>query len=1005
MNPQELKSIADVIGKTMRNAFKEHEARLGELLGGNDSGKRRKKDDSPTASKNANQRLTGSIRNLNKHVSESSSLFNELNVQLKRNLQNEKKRNQDDSKRDRRIKEQLELFRRTNDGVKQLNDSFQTMSVTTSSRSKTEGDAEETTRSFTDRLKDAGNQLAKTFSISAGLGKLLSDAQKAAATGGILNLETYTDSIVMAMDPQDLLDLQARFRTDALKVSGGLQQYTDELRNSQYDLIGYTSNLTEAAQASAAIRSSIMSVGTSFEEASSIIGSGSNGIVGQLKQMSAVTGQTIMELNEGMRSLINNDESRVLLEKMTSEQRLDYLATQARLRTQLTAMTGSVEKADEMLRAQQRDGSKTFLERFRAGALQSAAATRAGMSAENAARLRDLTVRNPTSLSETERTELMSLRGQLAETVRNMEGSSNVPTEFVGNVLSSQLLVDQLQDFNTELTKGLNPDAVAGQISNSVGALVDGEPGMKELIDISASIMNLQKNALPLIAGGVAIIAAKSAAGFIGRRMTPGFGRAQQRQRNLNRQNRASRPNMVDRMNFGARNPGMLGGALRVAGWGGREGGNVTGPAATRGAGSMTKLAKFSLGGIAAAGAGMLIDSFWTPETQDGEIAKNTGMNALSGAGLGATIGSFIAPGIGTAVGAALGGVVGGIYGYMQDTQTDQQRAAQNARQIEVDAERQLLQAQMSNEQVQHQQNIANLQEELRQADEGNRNVIEDRIRDAQIEHTARMEQLRSQQTAIEELNNSFSAYSNALDQQANFNDAFNDAFEKDWNLMSSDRRQVDMGELATALDMDSNALVTDIATVLLPSTNVTAEQMTRMREIIENGGEIEAKSNPELYALMEEYRRLKTESNRSDVTDGRTQLDESRQNALLAEEASKISQLSQLASTTIIDPSRSNVSDAVTQLINEQQNAGDGVTMRQILERIEVDRTQADTDNDGTVSMVEKLDLILQQLMDANNAARQREQNRNQSRANESTIAQTQRRVEMPYWATMTRV
>lgn len=957
--PQEIKAIANEMRSAMQSVLKMHESRLVDIMGKKeDRGSRRKKDDSPTASKNANQRLTSSIRNLNKHVESSGSLFAELNKELKEYIKQQNKNDKEDEKQskedNKRRNLEITLFRRTTNNLLQYNGAIVgAQEEQRRNNQETRNSTEELT-GFRGILEETGKKLVQSFSALAGLKMLADNIQSSLSTSNTLNLETFTDSLTMAMNPQDLIAIQSQYRNDAMRIGGGTKAYTDQLRESQYDLLAYSKNLTEAAQSSAAIRSSIMNVGMSFDEASSIIGSGNNGLIGQFKQLSSITGQTITELNDRMRGLMENDDAQAILQKMTKTQRVDYLLSQGRLQRQLTLMTGNLDKSTEILRAQQQDGSKSFIERFRTVALQTAAASRVGIDPSRVNKMRELAMKNPANLTGTERKELIMIRDDLSQAVRNMEGSDVASTEILGNLLRDTLKVGELDAYNTELTKAMDPNAVANQASNSLSAQLDGNETLKQIYNVLSSLSTFTQNALPLLLIGLL----GKGSMFAARKMFRGGPGAAG----------APKMGMLDRTK------NMLGYSTthKMAGYNIRtkpkslSGGLKMGPAA----GGIT--------GLAAMGVGMGLDYLWQPETESGQTTKNVASSALSGAGMGAMIGSFV-PVIGTAVGAAVGGVIGSIVGFMEDTQTDEQRKIEKLKNTQVDNEMMLLNAKMSAAELEHLTTINQLEEQRQTAIDSNNNAedirLSKQIDNITTEHEARMGLLREQQSSIQKLSSAYGKLGDHLDKQRNINDGFSNAFETDW----AGGGQVDLGELKDITGMTGQDLVTDILTTL-GGDALSLDQVAALKEAMASGSEIEENSNRELYNILSNWR------------EGRVQKDVEKTTALEKDATSerinialdKLTRLSSEASNSTLAPLTNNSS--ISSLVSEMQNNGNQLT-EQIVKGITLSAAEdkkADSNNDGTTTLIEKMTYLITMIEQSNRDRRRHETDKKQAAENQ---------------------
>lgn len=720
LTQQEMKQMSDGMGTAMEKVMKSHQLFLKTLAAPGSATGNRRADSSPTE---ANDSLTSSITALNKHMEKSIRIYKLLNTAGIGKYKQSKK--QDKIEKDLH-KRKIELLQ----DEKKLQKELDKTGKATKGMGKKVKDTEEDLKSFSDTVKDSMGKWLSTFSAWKGLAQGLDELQTAASRSGVYNFQTQLDSIVMGMSAKDLIESQAKYRTDILRNSRGLVGWTETLKASQMDLLPYTGSLVEANKAAMEMRSVLMSVGISFNEVTDIMGSGEEGLIGTMKRLSIITGKTVREMIQINAGLIQSDDARLLLTKMTKQQRIEYMNNSMNTLEQYTKLTGSVERAQAIIREQQADSRKTFKDRFVEAAKLQAAATRAGMSPGDAKRIGELRRINPAQLSALEREEQKDLFGELSGRIKEMEGSGNFYLENIGNVIS-RLAGDGINVMNPALDNPLDPSAIEEQAKSAVSATIAGTEILAQILAKIGQTNSFLKGAMAAVGFGAAFGAGKFVAG------RAAYTASQ------------APPHL------------MPGGAPQTLA--SKAMGNLT---STKG--------KLGLGlGAVAGAAGMAINHFYIPETSAQERGKKVVVNALEFAGTGAMIGTIFGP-VGTAVGAGIGAVVGGMIGLLDDVRSDGQWAAQaqiksHNSDLEffdhrIRQEREAFEKQMSdlNEHDKALKDIGagNLQAQLKQTAFVRKN--------AQIEHKEKMSQLASQRKELENLSNTFDEIEQIETDQAN---------------------------------------------------------------------------------------------------------------------------------------------------------------------------------------------------------------------------------------------
>jgi hypothetical protein len=784
-NNQDAQLIAREIGNVLTRLMNQHQSFLSNMQRDSNDNNGRNRNRRRTNNNNNNTPNVGlsrAIQGLNRNVNQSSSLFQDLNRQLRENI--------------RLQNQQVGSGRNVN---QQSNRSTIDMSRN-SRQSPSQESSRQTTNDdisfFGTTMRRLGTSIASSFSFAKGLKTVFTDIQSAASTSSDFGLSTQTNAIAMGASVKDLLTLQAQFRTDALRTSGGVEEWTQSLRDSQLDMLAFTGSLIEANKANAAIRSTVMDVGVSFSEATKIIGSGRDGFVGELKKLSSATGQTIIELNNSMKSIVSSDETRFILQKMDKSQRSSFLLSQASERTRLVKLTGSLEKADQLLKSQQNEAKKTYKERFIEAAKLSAAAGRLGMNSNSSQRLAELTRKNPALRTADDRKELLNLRNQLSQAVSEMAGSGDARTEIMANALMDQFGLSQLNDKNLATFRGLNGEATSEHLTNNISATIDGNQVMKKSLEVQQQIATLIDNGFVNVLTGMAISAA-----------TGGLSRAS----SFIRGGAGATSGLAGRASSAASSLRNVGGRLASG------------------------LGRGGLIGAGTALAGIGIDQFYNPNSENQETGKNVASSVLQYGGIGAALGSFV-PVLGTAIGGAIGVAVGGIVGLMAETK----------KQIEYDNSSTLSaldsKLKANNIAMKIQTESFKKSSSLLEAERNKANNIKDNIEktnainlinlrmdNEQSIHNERMKLLRIEQEASNKQFDNLNKIKKARSSNNTFS-KLSESMSKD-GIFSTGSKEFDPSDILSITGMTADQLVED----LQRKTNIDSGRASEIRQLLMN--------------------------------------------------------------------------------------------------------------------------------------------------------------------------
>lgn len=662
--PQELQQIIREMHSGLRRITQTQESYMRELIDSlkqkDDRGSRRDSGDANGSRRDigASRNLEKSFKSLRGEVNRNTSLLNAFG----RSIQNATKAlndvrtgksngapasSNDVSKLASQIQDLIEELRERGGSANGIRPA--TSNRTNNTPNEEEGEA------WITRL---GKNIATTVGLSYGVKRTfqtaLNEVQTAASRGAVYEPgRTHLDALAMGMDTTELLDLQAQHRASTLRATAGINQWTEEVKRAQMGLSPYTGSLKEAAKVTAGLQTNLMNIGFSFDQANDIIGTGNSGLIGNLKELSMVTGDTILELSNRINSLVSSDEGRDVLRKMTREQRVEYVQTQANLLRQYTLLTGNVERATEIVQRQIAMTNRTAKDRYVQSMRTAQAARLSGMSEADASELQRLMAMNPTAVLQDEKLagRLRELGGQFHQNIKTLEGSNQFATEHLGNVLARIGDVKAMEPYNIETDTGLRSANVTQQLDRSIGVNIESNEILLNSFNVLNQIQAGLQNLMTMLAAGVVANAIRS------------FGALRDLKNILS-----------------------SGGAARGA----SAAASTAGSTATRSlmstVGNVFKSPKV-LGGIAgsiAVASGMAIDKFYTPTSSKEERGKNTASTALEYAGYGMTMGTVIAGPIGAAVGAAVGGLAGAVVGL---NKTVQEQALYDAHQQLAEAD------------------------------------------------------------------------------------------------------------------------------------------------------------------------------------------------------------------------------------------------------------------------------------------------------------------------------
>lgn len=525
----------------------------------------------------------------------------------------------------------------------------------------------------------AGNKLTSLASVSTGLKMIWSDMQYAMSTSAKVGVNTLTDSLQMGMTARSLLEMQSEFRADAMRMSGGTNEWTSTLRKSQMDLVTFTGSLAEANKVNAELRNSYLKMGFSIDDITSMLGKTSDGMISNFTKMSAITGKTVSEIGKVMASITGSDENRELLLKMTKEQRAEYVQGQTKQLQQYTVLTGSVERAQQMMDQQNRNANRTALDRYKESIRMKAAGTMMGMDAGSMDTFVELSKKAPGTLTETDKTEMATIRDQLSRRIKELQGG-NFQDQLMADTMVQRLDLSGLSLFDTSLDVKMDADAIADQQMSNLANVMNNTPFGKESVAILSSVDSVLKQSITPILASMLLAMGHQALGRgsiqntrLGREVRAAnqgisLGELDAQDREKQARKKASddsrRRRRRGRMGRLARSVPGLGSNTMLAGLGSQ----IMNPSV-----GMAKYLKVGAGGVASLATmagGALVDNNWDPKTASESKNKEHVMDSINTAGwamMGATIGTFIAPGVGTAVGAAVGGISGAIYEFSND--------------------------------------------------------------------------------------------------------------------------------------------------------------------------------------------------------------------------------------------------------------------------------------------------------------------------------------------------
>lgn len=1034
--------ISKEIGNVMKRLLSEHHSFLTELKESDSSkGRRRSKKgsagESASSSLDINRRLTGSIRNLNKHVGISASMFSELNASIsKLKASAEKSEDQDNDARaaQKKMYDQLSLhINQSTNASKAMADA---MAANTSSVRTNTDNTQHQTRTTGKNLSDFGKHLLKTFPILAQFKNVLNDVRQGAArTNQFGFFSTPMQSIAMGVTEQELIALQGDTRITALRSSGGMEQFVGELQKSMRDMIAFTGgDILEAHKVNAAMRTNLMNMGLSLEQATNVIGGGNDGLVGNLKHLANITGQTVDSINKTIGDIMSTDESRSILQRMGSDQRMDYLRTQGALYTQFLQMTGDEMKARQMLEQNNRDASKTMVQRFVEAAKASQAAMLAGaVTQQEANELRTLLTMNPALRGEDERERLQQLGNQVSQRIQELKGSGDLRTEFLGDKMIE--LIPDLNVYNTATYVPLDDQAVKTAVESSMATKIDESAVLKAGLETANRIEKILSSNIFKVLGsilGILMVRSRLVRGGLMkgmRALSPAVRRLPTwMQRPLPKimrtgttvastggvvpstttlgstvANSANRATTVGSIADRARSTSSAP-VTRVS--------PNTAPTPVGPAGrGLTTMGRFASAGRALTGFGAAsmvadyaLDRLYTPESVEQEQGKNAASGALNGAAIGAAIGSFILPGVGTAIGAALGGVTGAIYGYLKDTDSVEKyesrhnlmksralvQEIQDRKQAEMDIHSARVFAIRSELADNTEKRNLAVDDVTRQQLDSDHVVLERRLQSAEREHSTRMEQLDKESDVAEKTAALYEELDTAIDTKETIQQGIESATKRRWStFLLSDklRNRVDLGEYATPTNMSAQDIFTDVLSTLGETTVQSQIGFGELRELIvgnlDGSKTISEAHNSAAYRVLMDYFDAVQGRLSEDANKIRTRVDEHNDTIDTGRMFNEV--LSTISST---DFQNSELAQTVPNLDNFARIIADGATVTERdIKNVTLTHEQkliADKNNDGVVTEQEKYDMMIELLRGINDTLRKGQTDEAQRSANQ---------------------
>lgn len=592
------------------------------------------KGGSPSAGTEANRRLTGSVNNLNKSTVQLTKSFDDLEESV------------DDvaDSFDRLLRVNTENFRqhqRTIAGhaqfrqelgkliasTKSFNDAMRSAPTggggggTGKSNDKKSSDSPGG-NSITDSLAKAMTELGfKVGTLMSGVVGYVSDTTYAMKTGSQFKfIDTPIDAAKMGLSSQEFLQLGATYRSQAMRLADGTNGWMAAIKSSQRDLVAFTGgDMLKAAEISSTMNARLMDMGFSLDEATKMIGRGDNGYIGALKKLTYATGKTVEELDGFIGNILSSDNVRSGLFKMDREQRKGYLSSQTQLFQRMFEITGSIDRAKQIMESMNNRQGMTGLERVRDAAKASVAARALGLSGSESNELMKLRTSRPESLTAKQNERLAELNNKMSRNAEGMVGSGDLYREMFAQVVTSKTGQDmkQLQVYNTSLDQPTNLNTLEGQIASSMTKAFDN-PQMQEMLAVLEIIKkSLGSNLASIVIGGFASV--------VGLMASRGLFQ-------------------------GAGLKGLFskGGTGTSGGLGGIGGASSSGKL----------LGRVARGGVAglAGWAGMAaLDTVWEPTTPTEQLTKGNVMDYGQGAVVGAALGSMVAPIVGTAIGSILG--------------------------------------------------------------------------------------------------------------------------------------------------------------------------------------------------------------------------------------------------------------------------------------------------------------------------------------------------------------
>lgn len=525
----------------------------------------------------------------------------------------------------REIKTVQDRIKATAANTKSVGDNTDSVDKNSRSTSENTKEVSENTRRITQWTHSI---LAGTLSFNA-LTRASKEFEQAYKHGLNWNAlgDTLNSVINLGLSPQEMMDLQAKFRRVSNTFDTGITGFTESLSQNRMEWLRYTGSMKDAAFMQGEFLDLAMSMGVKMDQVGGVV----DGMFKAFKSLQSVTSITAEEFVTMQKAMAADTGIRSKLLGLQNRERLNYMSGLAQTQLSFQALGLQKDVAESLIKHIEGQTKVEAKERLRQGAITSVLAENFGMDRASAQELGSL-VKLGQNVTEEQRSRRVELGAAFSEAMEQHK-YTGVQTE---SGWSNELVINALQakmpwlksDLFEQASLQMNAKANIGTLIDQQQSIADRDSGAFSALKESIVTFNQSFDAW-----GASMLAALLGAAF--GVAAPRIGRVWKKRKGKN-------PGSANPANP-ANPPGSPGG----------KGGKL---------GKFGRFARGGLAGVAVGGASLAAQSMFDLSDQTSNVMDATTM----GMGIGATVGSVV-PGLGTAVGAAVGAAGGFVYGMLDN--------------------------------------------------------------------------------------------------------------------------------------------------------------------------------------------------------------------------------------------------------------------------------------------------------------------------------------------------